>query len=188
MKTPIQRCENHRPANRPTAIIGRSRASISPSDSGYLTCNVGSSSQNGETGDDLESSNSGTLPVVEFPRLRVRRKDIESHGRCAIRAIVCMGYFTIVKQCVGNQDAKLSERTGQVIRLVGERAIKIGLDIGMSNEAILARSSASKEKQLALMQHGCATIKPVSDRYGNRCKEVLLHQDAVLKEYLKSGH
>jgi hypothetical protein len=57
----------------------------------------------------------------------------------------CMGYFTIVKQCIGNQDTKLSERTGQVIRLVGERAIKLGLDIGMSNEAILARSSASKK-------------------------------------------
>ena len=26
----------------------------------------------------------------------------------------CMGNFTIVKQCIGNQDAKLSERSGQV--------------------------------------------------------------------------
>jgi hypothetical protein len=96
----------------------------------------------------------------------------------------CIGYFNIVKQCIGNQDAKLSETTAQVIRQVGERAIKLGLDIGMSNEAIVARSAASKEEELALMQHNCATIKPVVDRYENRCKEVLLHQDAVLKEYL----
>jgi hypothetical protein len=96
----------------------------------------------------------------------------------------CIGYFTIVKQCIGNQDAKLSERTAQVIRLAGERAIKLGLDIGMSNEAILARSSTSKQEELALMQNSCATMKPVVDRYENRCKEVLLHQDAVLKEYL----
>jgi hypothetical protein len=96
----------------------------------------------------------------------------------------CIGYFTIVKQCIGNQDAKLSETTQQVIHLVGERAIKLGLDIGMSNEAIVARSATSKEEQLALMQRNCATIKPVVDRYENRCKEVLLHQDAVLKEYL----
>ena len=96
----------------------------------------------------------------------------------------CIGYFTIVKQCIGNQDAKLSETTQQVIHLVGERAIKLGLDIGMSNEAIVARSATSKEEQLALMQRNCATIKPVVDRYENRCKEVLLHQDAVMKEYL----
>jgi hypothetical protein len=96
----------------------------------------------------------------------------------------CIGYFSIVKQCIGNQDAKLSERTGEVIRLVGERAIKLGLDIGMSNEAIVARSSTSKAEQLALMRHSCTAIKPVVDRYENRCKEVLLHQDAVLKEYL----
>ena len=96
----------------------------------------------------------------------------------------CIGYFNIVKQCIGNQDAKLSETTAQVIHLVGERAIKLGLDIGMSNEAIVARSAASKEEELALMQHSCTTIKPVVDRYENRCKEVLLHQDAVLKEYL----
>jgi hypothetical protein len=96
----------------------------------------------------------------------------------------CIGYFNIVKQCIGNQDAKLSETTAQVIRRVGERAIKLGLDIGMSNEAIVARSAASKEEELALMQHSCGTIKPVVDRYENRCKEVLLHQDAVLKEYL----
>ena len=95
----------------------------------------------------------------------------------------CIGYFNIVKQCIGNQDAKLSETTARVIHLVGERAIKLGLDIGMSNEAIVARSAASKEEELALMQHSCTTIKPVVDRYENRCKEVLLHQDAVLKEY-----
>lgn len=96
----------------------------------------------------------------------------------------CMGYFTIVKQCIGNQDATLSERTKEVIGLVGERAIKLGLDIGMSNEAIVARASATKEEQLTLMQHSCAQIKSVVDRYKNRCEEVLRNQDAVLKEYL----
>jgi hypothetical protein len=54
----------------------------------------------------------------------------------------------------------------------------------MSNEAIVARASATKEEQLTLMQHSCAQIKSVVDRYKNRCEEVLRNQDAVLKEYL----
>jgi hypothetical protein len=41
MKAQIQRYENHRQANRPAAIIERSRASISPSDGGYLMRNAG---------------------------------------------------------------------------------------------------------------------------------------------------
>jgi hypothetical protein len=122
--------------------------------------------------------------LLNFQAFAYDAKTLKAMDSVESELSYCIGYFTIVKQCIGNQDAKLSEHTEQVIRLVGERAIELGLDIGMSNEAILARSSASKEEQLALMQHSCATIKPVVDRYGNRCKEVLLHQDAVLKEYL----
>jgi hypothetical protein len=121
---------------------------------------------------------------LNFPAFAYDAKTLKAMDGVQSELSHCIGYFTIVKQCIGNQDAKLSETTQQVIHLVGERAIKLGLDIGMSNEAIVARSTTSKEEQLALMQRSCATIKPVVDRYENRCKEVLLHQDAVLKEYL----
>ncbi len=122
--------------------------------------------------------------LLNFPAFAYDAKTLKAMAGVESELSHCIGYFSIVKQCIGNQDAKLSESTAQVIRVVGERAIKLGLDIGMSNEAIVARSSASKEEQLALMQHNCATIKPVVDRYANRCKEVLLHQDAILQEYL----
>ena len=122
--------------------------------------------------------------VLNFQAFAYDAKTLKAMDGVQSELSHCIGYFNIVKQCIGNQDAKLSETTAQVIRQVGERAIKLGLDIGMSNEAIVARSAASKEEELALMQHNCATIKPVVDRYENRCKEVLLHQDAVLKEYL----
>ena len=122
--------------------------------------------------------------LLNFPAFAHDAKTLKAMDGVESELSHCIGYFSIVKQCIGNQDAKLSETTAQVIRQVGERAIKLGLDIGMSNEAIVARSAASKQEELALMQHSCATIKPVVDRYENRCKEVLLHQDAVLKEYL----
>ena len=122
--------------------------------------------------------------VLNFQAFAYDAKTLKAMDGVQSELSYCIGYFNIVKQCIGNQDAKLSETTAQVIRQVGERAIKLGLDIGMSNEAIVARSAASKEEELALKQHSCATIKPVVDRYENRCKEVLLHQDAVLKEYL----
>src|SRR6266699_3400027 len=111
--------------------------------------------------------------LLNFPAFAYDAKTLKAMDGVESELSYCIGYFSIVKQCIGNQDAKLSESTAQVIRVVGERAVKLGLDIGMS-----------KEEQLELMQHNCATIKPVVDRYANRCKEVLLHQDAVLQEYL----
>src|SRR6266702_886828 len=96
--------------------------------------------------------------LLNFPAFAYDAKTLKAMDGVESELSYCIGYFSIVKQCIGNQDAKLSESTAQVIRVVGERAVKLGLDIGMSNEAIVTRSSA--------------------------CKEVLLHQDAVLQEYL----
>ena len=60
--------------------------------------------------------------LLNFPAFAYDAKTLKAMDGVESELSYCIGYFSIVKQCIGNQDAKLSESTAQVIHLVGERA------------------------------------------------------------------
>lgn len=95
-----------------------------------------------------------------------------------------MGYFIIVRECVGAQNPKLAEDSRRTSQLLATRAVKMGIEIGMSNEAIQQKLLVLQKEQHVLMKFSCGNIKSVYDVNAGRCVRVVLHEDEVLKDYL----
>ena len=71
--------------------------------------------------------------------------------------IVCIAYYTIMKQCVGNnpRGKEAAAQTGKVIENLTEFAVKLGKGINMTNDAMASRLKLSFEEQMGLIRGDC---------------------------------
>ena len=97
--------------------------------------------------------------------------------------VTCAAYFGLVGKCLSENT--LSQRYIALAINLNVHAIKVGEQIGMTYEAMKARSELSVSEMKALVAGDCINISSAYARHMKRCETVVRDPSAVVDQYLR---
>jgi hypothetical protein len=99
----------------------------------------------------------------------------------------CWAYYNIRKRCTpsGQYSGEVQRSTDIAIAHLLEFMYKVGTNICMTNDAMLARMEAFTTEQRMVIEDSCVNFDSLARRHAERCKKVVENGDAIFDEYMK---
>jgi hypothetical protein len=99
---------------------------------------------------------------------------------------VCVAFYNNMKTCAPKaMAAEAQQKLEPIIKSLLARALQIGQDIGMSNDAIAARFKTVSDDQVTKMKKSCDNLPVINGEHATRCIQLRNNPDSILEEYLK---
>jgi tetratricopeptide (TPR) repeat protein len=103
----------------------------------------------------------------------------------------CSTYFLISAQCIESHPDPSAPRTANDLRQAAEKigtlAIATGRSIGVTDEAVEARTKLEFQKLMKSINNNCVNIAVLLDRYNNLCRQLSQEPDKRIKELLATA-
>jgi hypothetical protein len=115
-----------------------------------------------------------TLTLMLLCEARVAEDPALSTDNFAHESMICGVYYSLMSGCVTNRDAKgrRAESYRRSSTAFLEQAFKAGRLIGLSENALSARSEIAEKDMLSDIKNTCNNIWVLVQKYGTQCKRL----------------
>lgn len=114
------------------------------------------------------------------------QRQVSAFSNLQMEYSVCIAYFNIIKGCAPvGKEADAEASFGPTIKMMTDMAFRIGSNVGMTQDAMLARLKMAYEEQGKIMNNNCINAASLYTRYAARCKQLGENADSIFEEYMK---
>lgn len=102
---------------------------------------------------------------------------------------ICAAYYTIIAQCLGNEakGVELSKSYRENAEILLDRAMILGKEVGLKNEAVTARLQIAFDEQMTSIDNNCINNSILYSRHAERCRRIAEDFEGAFQGYYDSA-